>query len=72
MVLYAWIVMGSQSECVTGELTEGISLLGLRFGYSYESALQLFNLLSSSTGGDSATNLKKLIQDFLTIESKFN
>ncbi|KPL11892.1 MAG: hypothetical protein AMS26_19290 [Bacteroides sp. SM23_62] len=39
--------MGSQSECVTGELTEGISLLGLRFGYSYESALQLFNLLSS-------------------------
>jgi len=47
MVLYASIVMGSQSECVTGELTEGISLLGLRFGYSYESALQLFNLLSS-------------------------
>jgi hypothetical protein len=47
MVLYAWIVMGSQSQCVTGELTESISLLGLRFGYSYESALQLFNLLSS-------------------------
>jgi hypothetical protein len=36
MVLYAWIVMGSQSECITGKLTEGISLLGLRFGYGYE------------------------------------
>lgn len=47
MVFYAWIVMGSQSECVTGELTEGISLLGLRFGYGYESALQLFNVLGS-------------------------
>jgi hypothetical protein len=47
MVLYAWIIMGSQSECVTGELNEGISLLGLRFGYSHESALQVFNLFGS-------------------------
>ncbi len=47
MILYAWIVMGSQSECFKGELSEDISLLGLRFGYSYETVLKLFNLLGS-------------------------
>jgi hypothetical protein len=46
MVLYASIVMGSQSKCVTGELTDEYSLLGLRIGYSYEYALALLGMLS--------------------------
>ena len=46
MILYASIVMGSQSKCVTGELPEDFSLLGLRIGYSYEYAVALFDMLS--------------------------
>jgi hypothetical protein len=46
MILYASIVMGSQSKCVTGELPEEVSLLGLRIGYSYEYALGLLSRLS--------------------------
>lgn len=47
MVMYAWIIMGSQSECI--ELSDGTSLLGLRFGYSYESVVELFSSLSLSS-----------------------
>jgi len=45
MVLYAWLVMGSQSKCIS----EGVSLLGLRFGYTYESVIELFNLLNQNS-----------------------
>jgi hypothetical protein len=47
MILYASLVMGSRSECVTGELREGYSLLGLKIGYSYEYAVSLLGMLSS-------------------------
>ena len=47
MVMYASIIMGYQSDCI--ELSDGTSLLGLRFGYSYESVLDLFNSLSLSS-----------------------
>ena len=43
MILYASIIMGSQSKCVYGELQEENSLLGLRMGYCYESAICLGN-----------------------------
>lgn len=33
MFIYASLVMGSQSECVTSRLLENQSLLGLKFGY---------------------------------------
>jgi hypothetical protein len=46
MVLYAALVMGSRSECITVELPEGVSLLGLRFGYNYRDAAELFGYLS--------------------------
>jgi hypothetical protein len=46
MILYASIVMGSQSKCVTGELPEEYSLLGLKIGYSYDYAVTLLGLLS--------------------------
>ena len=43
MVLYASLVMGSQSKCIP----DGVSILGLRFSYDYESVIGLFNSLSS-------------------------
>ncbi|MFC2113068.1 hypothetical protein ACFLTA_07355 [Bacteroidota bacterium] len=46
MILYASIIMGSQSKCITVELPEEVSLLGLRIGYSYESAIALLEILS--------------------------
>lgn len=46
MILYAWLVMGSQSKCITNELSNGFSILGLRFGYSYDSVIELFSSLN--------------------------
>lgn len=47
MVLYAWLIMGSQSKCIG--LPEGTSLLGLRFGYKYESVFLLFHSMSANS-----------------------
>lgn len=48
MVVYASIVMGSQSKCISDELTNGLSLLGLRFGYDIDTVSILFNSISEN------------------------
>ena len=45
MILYASLILGSKGECVTSDLSEGVKLLGLRFGYSYDSAAELIRSL---------------------------
>jgi hypothetical protein len=45
MVSYASLVMGGKSECLEPFLKEGMSVLGLKFGYDYNYASSFFNAL---------------------------
>lgn len=47
-VLYASLVMGSQSECISEGLAENVSILALTFGYTYDAVIQLFSSLSET------------------------
>ena len=47
MILYASIIMGTQSKCISAELTDEQSLLGLRFGYDFDDVTSLFDTLSN-------------------------
>lgn len=46
MILYASLVMGGQSECLTSELSSGQSILGLKFGYDMAFVRAIFIQLS--------------------------
>jgi hypothetical protein len=48
MILYASLVMSSQSTCVSSLLGEGQSLLGLKFGYDLEYANSIFSSLDDN------------------------
>lgn len=46
MIAYASLIMGSRSDCFLSELNEDQTVLGLKFGYSYEDANSFLNSLS--------------------------
>jgi len=45
MVLYASLVLGKFSSCFQDQLPEGVKVLGLSFGYSYDYVISFFNSL---------------------------
>ncbi len=48
MVSYASLIMGGKSECLEPYLNEGMSVLGLKFGYDYTYASAFFNALGTA------------------------
>jgi hypothetical protein len=49
MFLYASLVMGSQSACITDQMGESVSLLGLKFAYDYSLVSDLFSSLDEES-----------------------
>lgn len=49
MFLYASLVMGSQSACITDLIGDKVSLLGLKFAYDFSNVSDLFSTLDAES-----------------------